>query len=121
MANISNSTSNTLIDGSSGADYIENKSYNVTIFAYNGNDTISNSGSSYVEKIYINAGKGNDSIYSSGSDYCDYLTVYGGEGNDTIFVDSRHNSAYSLIDGGTDNDMISVNNSPLQYNSWRRR
>lgn len=44
MANISNSASNTLIDGSTSADFIENSGYNVTIFAYKGDDTISNSG-----------------------------------------------------------------------------
>ncbi len=36
MANISNSTSDTLIEGGSGADYIENSGHNVTIFGLQG-------------------------------------------------------------------------------------
>ena len=112
MANISNSTDDTLIDGSTGADFIENTyGDRVTIFAYKGDDTISNKGNS--TSVYIDAGKGNDSIYVSISSYSDgRQTIYGGEGDDTITFSHHTNSAdyygYSSIDGGAGNDVIRI-------------
>ncbi|MBR1730251.1 MAG: hypothetical protein IJ728_12100 [Selenomonadaceae bacterium] len=106
MANISNSKSNTLITGSSGADSIKNSAgaNYVTIESGGGNDYIKNgekigtdSPTLNANYIKINAGSGNDYIYSAG----DYNTILAETGDDTIIVD-----AYHYVDAGDGNDSV---------------
>ena len=67
MANISNSTKNTVITGTSYADTIANYAERVTIKSSAGDDSLySHYGINYVN---IDAGAGNDTIYSRGGYY----------------------------------------------------
>ncbi len=110
MADISNSTNNTLIVGTAEADSIENQggSY-VTIDAAAGNDTINNKYRNYDNNIYrnnsgdsitINAGDGDDLIYNLNFD----VAINAGDGNDSI--DNAKESATVTIDEGDGNDSI---------------
>ena len=69
----------------------------MTISAFGGNASISNSESNYNS---INAGAGNDTIIN---EHAYYPTIEGGDGNDKIII-RRGNQTY--IDGGAGNDSI---------------
>ena len=99
-------TSNVLINGGAGKDYIENGNVvnyswqgggsNVTINGGAGNDSVSNNG----DNSSIIGGEGNDSIISNGSK----VTISGGDGSDTIGNDDEGN--YSSISGGDGDDRL---------------
>ena len=96
---ISNSTSNTVINGTSDDDKILNTasgSY-VTVNASSGNDTIDNRGTC----SSISGGAGDDSIISSSGSYA---TINGGSGNDTI-TGSSYTDVFQYADGDG-NDVI---------------
>ncbi len=109
---ISNSTSNTVISGTSLNDYIINSASNVTINAEAGNDSISNNasytrlnvgdGNNYVVNdgslSAINAGTGNDYIVHIGTS----VTINSGAGNDSIC----NLGANVTIDAGAGDDFI---------------
>ena len=116
---ISNSVSNTLINGTAYADSIYNSGHVVTINSGAGNDTIRNIGISvkvygsddddyiYNERYslaggnysYFDGGNGNDTIENHGQE----STVLGGNGNDLII----NRNGVAVIDGGSGNDTIS--------------
>ena len=77
--------SSTLVSGTSGADYIDNSGYYVTINAGAGNDTIENY---YSHNSSLFGGAGNDYIDASSSFN---TTLNGGKGNDTL---TGHTSGY---------------------------
>ena len=131
--NISNSSSNSVVNGTAYADTINNYGENVTINANGGNDYIYNQNG---KNAIINCGSGNDTInnntYSddvlidggAGDDYFIYnwgrnATLLGGEGNDTVtnYKNAYNNGilVYSLgganskMDGGTGNDFLENN------------
>ena len=94
--NISNSTANTTVTGSSGNDSISNE-YTATraaIYSGDGNDTIFNQ----ADKVTIMSGNGNDSIHNNGG----YTSIVSGDGNDTI----DNNSSLVSINGGAGDDSI---------------
>ena len=99
MAEISNSTNNTIISGTPNDDSIENSGDNVTINSYDGNDHIA-SGSfwKYPNNVVINAGAGDDSINNKG----DGATISAGGGNDSI----RNDGSYAIIDISSGNNYI---------------
>ena len=140
MANIKNTTSNTLLSGTSGNDSIQNGWYDydkdklvsggskVTINAGAGNDSIDNSGDS----VSIDGGDGDDTIengdwwlYDGGSNitidagagndkirnYGDSVTIDAGNGNDMISLDSYSENALILYKSGDGNDTIHDFNS----------
>ena len=120
--NIRNSTTNTLISGSTYADTLTNYGGGVTIRGGAGNDYIYSSTLYTVNSSYgyvtIDAGEGNDTIYSNdphvsinagaGDDSiysywnATSITINGGEGADTI-------TSSGLINGGAGNDNITAN------------
>ena len=55
MANISNSTANTLVTGTSSADSIYNTGGNVTINSGSGNDTINNQSQDHTKRVTLKA------------------------------------------------------------------
>ncbi|MBR1396334.1 MAG: hypothetical protein IJ563_02210, partial [Selenomonadaceae bacterium] len=84
---ITNSTKNTVVTGTSGADSITNTTNKVTIDAGDGNDTINNNNpySPYSgEAVSISGGAGNDLINDGGGNN----SLIGGKGNDTINLSS---------------------------------
>ena len=109
MATLSNSTSGSLVTGSSGVDSIYNNASFVTINAGDSNDTVQNGGNNGNgywynggNSVIINTGNGDDSVYNYyGSNISismgasnDYLysygnmnvTISGGAGDDTAYV-----------------------------------
>ena len=96
MATINNTTSNTVIAGTSDADVISNSAGHVTINADAGNDVVKNS----TEQVVINTGAGDDSIYNNAF----YVTIDAGDGSDTI--NNRIGSYGQMIYGGKGNDSI---------------
>ena len=116
MAVINNTTSNTLLSGTSGNDSLYNTGNHVTLSGGAGNDTIYNMKGNYIS---INAGVGNDAAHTyegdslivnlgSGDDYFNAyqsknVTVYGGNDNDTI---GGTKSEKIYLDGGAGNDTI---------------
>ena len=104
---ISNSGDSVTIDAGDGDDYIWNEyAYYVTINAGAGNDFISNNSSS----VKIDAGDGNDSIYSG---YGDSVTINAGAGNDFI----GNSGWYTTINAGAGNDIISLGSHNSTTNS----
>ena len=96
MANISNSTNNTLVKGSGSADSITNTGSKVTIDALGGKDTINNSG----DNISIDAGTDNDYVISTGSS----VTIVGNNGADSIYS----NGSNVAINSSSGNDYVSI-------------
>ena len=94
---VSNSTSNTVINGSDSDDSIMNYAGNVTINTGAGNDTIDNEAIIY--NVSVNGGADNDSIRN----FARQSTILGGDGNDTIH---SWGATSSKIDGGAGNDKI---------------
>ena len=113
---ISNSASNTVVNGGAGADTISNtRGTNVTINAGAGNDKVHNN---YGNSARINLGDGNDSVYNTQSSK---VSIYGGEGADTVYNNNgasmtaelgagtdyvTNYGQYSKIDAGADNDTV---------------
>ncbi len=93
----SNELDNELVNGTSGADTIENSGQYATIQAGGGNDSIYNEG----DNSFIDGEAGNDTIEAEDNDY---VTVNGGAGADEI------NGVYynSSINGGAGNDIAAV-------------
>ena len=116
FAKISNSTSDTLVSGTSAADTISNEGNLVTIKGGAGNDSIfssTNPNSSLATDdntggygyVTIDAGAGNDTIVSSDP----HVSINGGAGNDSIYSYAWN---YVTISGGTGDDTISTNDAP---------
>ncbi|MBR1730031.1 MAG: hypothetical protein IJ728_10970 [Selenomonadaceae bacterium] len=93
--NISNSTSNTVINGTDYADTISNSAGQVKIYAGAGTDSIYNTG----EYITISGGNGKDTINNG---YSQYISIDGGNDDDSIYG----NNNYGTITGGAGNDTI---------------
>ena len=93
------------IDGSDNPDNRSNRSDNVTIQAFGGDDTITNRG----DDVLIDGGADNDSISNSGSD----VTITGGDGSDTIKNTGDNNS----ILGGADADTIEISGNENTINA----
>ena len=93
---LSNSTSNTVINGTGYNDSIRNSGSNVTINTGAGNDSMYNFNNT---NVIMNGGGGSDSLYNSGND----ITMLGGAGNDTLY---NHYSSRVKMDGGEDNDLL---------------
>ena len=91
------------LNGTDGADNIENSSDNISIDGGNGNDNIVNAGSS----VTISGGTGNDKISNSAEDV---LFVYSG-GNDTI--EGFLESSTLKIATGTLSSVVNINGSDL--------
>lgn len=113
MANISNSSANTVVNGTSSADSIKNSpntASNVQIYAGDGNDTILNEGA---QRVTIDSGNGNDTIKNtyynstSYSYYPHYASINAGAGDDSIY---NNNGNYAMINAGDGNDSV--------YNSY---
>ena len=99
FANISNSTNNSLVSGTSGADYITNTGSYSTMNGGAGNDTISggglrarfngDAGDDYIisrsNYVTINGGTGADRISLTSGAYGNVIEYAAGDGNDTIF------------------------------------
>ena len=112
MANFENTTHETLITGTSAADYVENYGGNVTISTGNGDDTVYNIRNYYyndddndiysAEYVSINTGAGNDSVYNDDGDWC---TINTGAGNDSYYGDDADRCTINTGDG---NDLISL-------------
>ena len=98
---VSNTKSNTILYGSSEADYFFNYGNGsfVTIIGGAGADSIRN----FARHASITGGAGDDIItsYSSG----DYATIEGGKGNDNIFADGSYTTL--KYDNGDGDDTIS--------------
>ena len=111
MAVIENSTSNTLVSGTSDDDTIKNFGSQVTIKSLAGNDSIMTNGGT---KISITGDSGDDFIQSPG-----FISgsIFGGGGNDTIQLKSAlgdvKTGTEGLIDSGAGNDSI-ING----YSGW---
>ncbi|MBR4152674.1 MAG: calcium-binding protein [Selenomonadaceae bacterium] len=97
MAVIYNSSSNTLISGTSGHDSIFNKSpglgykyegNNVTIETYKGSDTIENY---YGDSVSIDTGTDNDYVLNNNGNN---ITIISGKGNDTVYNYGCYTSGY---------------------------
>ncbi len=115
--NINNSTSNTVVTGTSAKDSIVNSGANVTIQALGGRDNVTNRGQNakidggddrdtienYASNATIDASDGNDTIQNAGSN----STVNGGEGNDSI----KNNGYGSKVNVGEGNDSIETDAS----------
>ncbi|MBR1397528.1 MAG: hypothetical protein IJ563_08360, partial [Selenomonadaceae bacterium] len=100
MANISNSKSNTIVNGTSGDDYIYNSCENVTINGGAGNDTI-NLGETNQVIIQYASGDGNDTIYGYGSAAIIQIQITDGSSYSTI--SSTISNSMGLIRGVTIN------------------
>ena len=108
FAEISNSTSDTVITGTADADSISNESTNVTINAFGGNDTIKNGhfkaftygSNNYAAYAVIDSGEGDDIV----ENYSNYVIINGGLGNDSI---DNNFSNHSKLIGGDGSDTIS--------------
>lgn len=106
MSNISNTTKNTTVSGTSSADSIYNGAGGVKISASAGDDTIYSSTqpnytvNSAYGYVTIDGGNGNDSI----SVYDPNLSISGGYGNDTISIRGSYSNI--TIKGGGDYDYI---------------
>ncbi|MBR1646662.1 MAG: VWA domain-containing protein [Selenomonadaceae bacterium] len=112
MANISNTSNNTLISGTSESDNIDSRGNYVTIDGGAGSDAIVNLDS----LVTIDGGVGSDSIISTDDSITtdgnddddwimqngDYVTVDGGNGNDVII----NSGSYSSVSGGSGDDTI---------------
>ena len=126
MANITNTTHETLITGTSAADYVYNEEGNsVTINTGAGNDYVDND--LYNDYAKINTGAGNDSVFNFCSDDCtintgegddsvyndegDYCTINTSAGNDSVF---NYYSWYCTINTGAGNDLISLDSSSIK-------
>ena len=85
MSNISNTTKNTIVSGTSSADSIYNSASDVRINAGAGNDTVSLGGT--YGNITVSGGTGNDLIYNAtASRSSGRIYQYAhGDGNDTIW------------------------------------
>ena len=98
---ISNSKSKTVINGTSGKDFIHNYTGgdSVTIIGRADNDSIWN----YGKKVSINSGDGDDHLDNRGNN----VTVNGGAGNDFFHNDPFNGGADSVkMDGGDGNDTL---------------
>ena len=114
MADIYNTTSNTIITGTADgdsiinySDWLTNSGYNVTIDAREGNDTISND----CDNVSINAGDDDDLITNIG----DSVTIDAGAGNDQI-----SNSSYGTsvtIDAGDGDDWTYNDGDSVKINA----
>ncbi|MBR4904333.1 MAG: hypothetical protein IKZ53_06650 [Selenomonadaceae bacterium] len=109
MTEITNTTHETLITGTSAADSIKNCGFNVTISTGNGDDTVDNiydynynDEYSSADYVSINTGAGNDSVYNNYGWYCKINT---GEGNDSVY---NYVVYYCTINTGDGNDLISL-------------
>ena len=101
MAEIRNTTSNTLLTGTSGDDSIQNGGY----WYENGDYTWHNGGSN----VTINSGAGNDSVYNSG----DSVTIDTGAGNDSV-----NNLGESVtINTGAGNDSVNNDGDSVTINT----
>ena len=113
FAIIDNSTSNTIITGTSEDDSIYNKADFVTINGGAGNDTIRFKS----DYILIESGEGNDYVSNGMFKYdlfgSDYSTINTGDGNDFI---SGYGYHYSQINTGNGNDVIGDDDLHM-YNS----
>ncbi|MBR1396530.1 MAG: calcium-binding protein, partial [Selenomonadaceae bacterium] len=109
MADISNSTSDTLVSGTSGNDSIYNYYWNsqATINSGAGDDEIYNSGT----QVSIDAGAGDDFI--SNGNYGDNVSISGGSGNDSIY----NSGTQVTINSGDGHDSIYNWNSQITINS----
>ena len=118
FADISNSTSNTIITGTNDADSIYNWGDNVTINALGGNDTI---GDFIGANVSISGGEGDD--ITETTNYGANITINGGAGNDTIF-NSNYDSIGNIYEynNGDGNDVIDSlkSNDSLIINGTRR-
>ena len=98
MANIINTTRNTITGGTKKNDFIFNYADNATINAGAGNDTVV----SYGDKVSLNSGAGADFIRNLG----DYnVTLDGGAGNDTLLGSYYYSGCEVFVfrsDGGND-------------------
>ena len=102
---LSNSNSNTVINGTSAADSISNGSSNVTINTGDGDDSVYN----YASTVSVDLGNGNDSIYNSG-----YVsTICAGAGDDTV---KNYGTGVS-VDLGDGNDSIYNSGSNISINT----
>lgn len=121
-----------VLKGTNKADTLNNDTTGNIVYAYNGNDSIYNSG----QRATVYGGNGNDTITNFGSDALlrgdadnDYISntsaaarIYGGAGNDTITSSGSNSLIYgeagndyiystglmSTIDGGAGNDFITL-------------
>ena len=110
MATISNNVDNTIISGTNEADSIGNGNSNVTIYGYEGNDTIYSIGRIVYsggvrtevarDSVSIDSGIGEDYIRYSGGNY---LSINAGDDNDTLSLD---NNNYIYVDLGNGNDQL---------------
>ena len=113
MAEITNTTHETLITGTSADDTIENYGEKVIISTGSGNDSVYNclplynlNGMLYHSKsVSINTGAGNDSVENWNSDY---VTISTGVGNDYVANYAGHNTT---INTGAGNDLISLSST----------
>ena len=98
--NLYNSGNNVTIEGAykydSSSDYIENRGTNVEIYGYRGRDEIWN----YGDNAYISNGDQNDKTYNYGKN----TTIYSGYGNDTI---TTYGDGTQVI-LGTDNNNVNA-------------
>ena len=129
VANISNSTSDTIVVGTAGADSIHNEAENVTIQALSGNDTIE----TFRNKVIVYGGNGNDTIYNNYKESAysvidsNYVTISGDSGDDYLCNGYRENNTPSGVYYGTDNasssDMVNSiiidNDSISPYSPYR--
>ena len=129
MANISNSTNDTVITGTASGDSITNTGQPVTINAGDGNNTItsdhrnskhaSDNDATLSNRVYITSGSGKDSVYVNASrmngfldsaliytPYSGYINVGGGD--DTIRNYQVNNSEML---GGDGNDDIRISDA----------
>ena len=111
MANISNSTSNTLITGTSDADTIENLSGGryVTIESGDGDDVIQNK----ARYSLIKLGAGNDSVYNTATALGS--TINADHGNNKIV----NEGCEVVINGGSGDDHLSDLSSDSTINSGK--
>ena len=116
---INNRNRGTVINGTSGKDYIYNGYRDVTINAGASADYIDNGGGFYVS---INAGAGNDTIV----DPYGVLTVVGGAGNDFVSLRSSSHMTYRFGAGDgndtlthiSDNDTIQILSGTVTSNQY---
>ena len=110
MAEITNTTHETLITGTSEADSIKNYGGKVTINTGNGDDYVDNFfwsstyGNSSANYVSINTGAGNDEVYNH---HGRYSTINTGEGNDSVY--NYNEGYYCTINTGKGNDYVCNN------------
>ena len=117
FANIENSTSNTLISGTSEADSITNYAYGATINTGDGDNTVRNIRNDAYNSdsalsafnVSINTGAGNDSVANGGF----YCTINTGAGDDSISNGGR----YATINAGSGNDSVYNSNNDCTINT----